>query len=235
MRVLVVEDEPDMRALLARSLQEQGYAVDAAANGREGLLKAVALQYDALILDLMLPLMDGLTVLTELRREGYLVPVLLLTARDAVRDRVTGLDLGADDYLAKPFELAELMARLRALTRRAAGKASAVIEIGDIRVEMTSQKVFRSGEPVALTPREYSLVELLALHQGELVARTMIYDHLYDENDDSLSNLIDVHVSNIRKKLHKDFIVTRRGQGYMIESYQQRAPQKRQAADCNHV
>ena len=145
MRVLVVEDEPDMRALLARSLQEQGYAVDAAANGREGLLKAVALQYDALILDLMLPLMDGLTVLTELRREGYLVPVLLLTARDAVRDRVTGLDLGADDYLAKPFELAELMARLRALTRRAAGKASAVIEIGDIRVEMTSQKVFRSG------------------------------------------------------------------------------------------
>jgi two-component system, OmpR family, response regulator len=235
MRILVVEDEPDMRVLLARSLQEQGYAVDAAADGREGLIKAVALQYDALILDLMLPLMDGLTVLKELRREGHLAPVLLLTARDAVQDRVTGLDLGADDYLAKPFELAELMARLRALTRRAAGKASAVIEIGDIRIDMASQTVFRSGELVPLTPREYSLVELLALHRGELVTRTTIYDHLYDENDDSLSNLIDVHVSNIRKKLHKDFIATRRGQGYIIEFDQQGGPQKRQAAGCNHV
>lgn len=217
MRVLVVEDEPDMRSLLARSLREEGYAVDSAANGREGLFKAVAGHYDALILDVMLPVMDGWTVLKQLRREGHLVPVLLLTARDAVRDRVTGLDLGADDYLAKPFELAELKARLRALTRRAAGKASPVIEIGDIRVDTASQTVFRSGQPVAMTPREYSLVELLALHRGELITRHAIYDHLFDEEDDSLSNLVDVHISNVRKKLGKDLILTRRGQGYLID------------------
>jgi two-component system OmpR family response regulator len=168
----------------------------------------------------MLPVMDGWDVLKSLRREGSLVPVLILTARDAVRDRVTGLDLGADDYLAKPFELAELLARLRAMTRRAAGKASPVIEIGDVRIDTASQSVFQGGQLVGLTPREYSLVQLLALHRGKLITRRMIYDHLFDEEDDTLSNLVDVHVSNIRKKLGKEFIVTRRGQGYLIEPEQ---------------
>lgn len=234
MRILVVEDEPDMRSLLARSLREEGYAVDAAANGREGLFKAVSGHYDALILDVMLPVMDGWAVLKQLRHEGHLVPVLLLTARDAVRDRVTGLDLGADDYLAKPFELAELKARLRALTRRAAGKASPIIEIGDVRVDTASQTVYRAGQPVALTPREYSLVELLALHRGELITRNMIYDHLFDEEDDSLSNLVDVHISNVRKKLGKDFIQTRRGQGYLVDQAMSGAAQEL-ATDRDHV
>jgi two-component system, OmpR family, response regulator len=218
MRVLVIEDEPDLRALLSQALEERGYAVDVAADGREGLFKALGWRYDSIILDLMLPELDGWGVLKELRRQGHLEPVLILTARDALRDRVSGLDLGADDYLGKPFEFEELLARLRAMTRRAAGKASAVIEIDNIRIDTASQTVYRSGEPVALTPREYSLVELLALHRGELITRHRIYDHLFDEDDDSLSNLVDVHVSNIRKKLGKDFIVTRRGLGYLIES-----------------
>lgn len=146
------------------------------------------------------------------------MPVLVLTARDALPDRVKGLDSGADDYLTKPFELAELLARLRALIRRSAGKASAIIEMGDVRVDTAARMVYQGEQNVALTAREYSLVELLAIHRGELVSRSMIYDHLFDEEDDSLSNLVDVHVSNVRKKLGKGFIQTRRGQGYVIDN-----------------
>jgi two-component system OmpR family response regulator len=145
------------------------------------------------------------------------VPELVLTARDALPDRVRGLDSGADDYLTKPFELQELLARLRALIRRSAGKPSAVIDIGDLSIDTAAKSVLRDGQVVALTAREYALVELLALHRGELVSRSMIYDHLYDEEDDSLSNLVDVHVSNVRKKLGKDLIATRRGQGYVLD------------------
>jgi two-component system OmpR family response regulator len=216
MRVLVVEDEPDLLMVLSQSLREEGYAVDAASNGRDGLFKAVAGHYDAVVLDLMLPVMDGWAVLRQLRREGHTVPVLVLTARDAVGDRVSGLDLGADDYVVKPFDLNELRARLRALMRRAAGKANPVINLGIVQVDTAKQIVLRAGKPVFLTSREYSLVQLLALHRGELVARNTIYEHLFDEEDDSLSNLVDVHVSNVRKKLGKDFIVTRRGQGYLV-------------------
>jgi two-component system, OmpR family, response regulator len=143
--------------------------------------------------------------------------VLILTARDTVHDRVLGLDGGADDYLVKPFDLQELLARLRVIIRRAAGQSRAAIAIGDVSIDTSSRIVCRSGEPVALTAREYSLVELLALHRGKLVTRSMIYDHLYDENEDTLSNLIEVHVSNVRKKLGKDFIATRRGQGYIVD------------------
>lgn len=216
MRVLVVEDEPDLLAVLAQSLREDGYAVDTAEDGQEGFIKAKGGQYDALVLDMMLPRMDGWTVLKELRKVGQSVPVLVLTARDALADRVRGLDSGADDYLVKPFELAELLARLRALIRRCAGKPSPVVEIADVQIDTASKTVSRAGQPVALTAREYALVEFLAIHQGELVSRTMIYDHLFDDDDDSLSNLVDVHVSNVRKKLGKDFITTRRGQGYML-------------------
>jgi two-component system OmpR family response regulator len=215
-RVLVVEDEPDLQDAIVRSLREDGYAVDPAATGDDGMFKATNWEYDAIVLDLMLPGKDGWQVLAELRKTKS-TPVLILTARDAVADRVRGLDSGADDYLLKPFAVKELLARLRALIRRSAGKASPQILFGDFVVDSAARIVTKSGEPVALTASEYALVELLAMHRGELVTRTMIYDHLYDENDDTLSNLTDVHVSNVRKKLGKDVIVTRRGLGYIIE------------------
>jgi DNA-binding response OmpR family regulator len=217
MRVLVIEDEPDLLSVLAQSLREAGYAVDTAADGREGLFKAQGNQYDALVLDLMIPQLDGWALLKELRSGGSSVPVLVLTARDALPDRVRGLDSGADDYLTKPYELQELLARLRAIIRRSAGKPSSAVEVGDVLVDTAKKTVLKAGQPVALTAREYALVEFLALHRGELVTRSMLYDHLFDEDDDSLSNLVDVHVSNIRKKLGKDFIVTRRGQGYLLD------------------
>jgi two-component system OmpR family response regulator len=215
MRVLVVEDEPDLLAAVAQAVRESGYAVDTAPDGEQGLFKAQGGQYDAIVLDLLLPKKDGWTVLRELRR-SHKTPVLILTARDAVPDRVRGLDGGADDYLTKPFELTELLARLRALIRRAAGKPSAIVDIGEVKIDTTKRQVARRGRDVPLTSREYALLEFLALHAGELVTRSMIYDHLYDEDDDSLSNLIDVHISNIRKKLGHDFITTRRGQGYVV-------------------
>ncbi len=215
MRVLVVEDEPDLLDALVQALREEGYAVDSAEDGEDGLFKASGGQYDAIVLDLMLPGLDGWSVLKQLR-QTHAVPVLILTARDALPDRVRGLDTGADDYLTKPFALAELLARLRALIRRSAGKADASITIGDVVIDTAARGVFQAGQPVELTPREYALVELLAMHKGKLVTRAMIYDHLFDEEDDSLSNLIDVHVSNVRKKLGKDFITTRRGEGYVI-------------------
>ena len=217
MRVLVVEDEPDLLSALTQSLREEGYAVDSAVEGREGLFKAQGGEYDAIVLDLMLPRMDGWSVLHELRKTKA-VPVLILTARDALPDRVRGLDAGADDYLTKPFQLAELLARLRALIRRTTGNANPVITMGDIEIDTTAHSVRQAGHPVLLTPREYSLVEFLALHKGKLVTRTAIYDHLFDEEDDSLSNLVDVHVSNVRKKLGKDFIATRRGEGYQVNA-----------------
>ena len=215
MRVLVVEDEPDLLRVIAQALREAGYAVDEAADGEDGLYKATTWDYDAIVLDWMLPKFTGLQLLERLRRDKK-TPVLILTARDAVADRVRGLDTGADDYLVKPFELSELFARLRSLIRRSAGQPSPVIEIGEIRIDPRTKTVSRGGEDVRLTAREYALVELLALRRGELVTRTQIYEHLFDENEDSLSNLVEVHVSNVRKKLGKDFIVTRRGQGYAV-------------------
>jgi len=215
MRVLVVEDEPDLLRVTAQALREAGYAVDEAADGEDGLYKATAWDYDAVVLDLMLPKVSGLQLLERLRRTKK-TPVLILTARDAVNDRVRGLDAGADDYLVKPFELTELFARLRALIRRSAGQAAPTVQIGDITVDPRTKTVTLAGGPVRLTAREYALVELLALHRGELVTRTQIYEHLFDENEDSLSNLVEVHVSNVRKKLGKDFIETRRGQGYVV-------------------
>ncbi len=202
--------------MIARALREEGYAVDEAADGEEALCKARSWNYDAIVLDVMLPRLDGFQVLERLRGEKS-VPVLILTARDAVTDRVRGLDTGADDYLVKPFDLAELFARLRALVRRAKGQACPAVTIGEIVIDTRSRAVTRRGKPVPLTAREYSLVELLALHRGELVTRTDIYDHLFDETSDTLSNLVEVHVANIRRKLGKDFIKTRRGQGYIID------------------
>jgi len=217
MRVLVVEDEPDLLDSLLKALREDGYAADGAPDGEEGLFKAESYEYDAIVLDIMLPRIDGWELLRRLRKTRK-TPVLMLTARDAVRDRVRGLDTGADDYLVKPFDLDELLARLRALIRRSADQTQSRLEIGGVVIDMAARTVARNGEPIVLTAREYALLEFLALHRGKLVTRTMLYEHLFDENDSTLSNLLDVHVSNIRKKLGHDFITTRRGHGYCIEA-----------------
>lgn len=213
--MLVVEDEPDLRSAIAQALSEEGLAVDQADEGRSGLHKALAWDYDAIVLDIMLPQMSGWDVLAALRK-SKLTPVLILTARDATTDRVRGLDGGADDYLVKPFSILELVARLRALIRRSAGHATSIIEIGPIHVNLADRTVTKFDQPIALTAREFALVELLVLHRGKLITRSMIYDHIFNEDDDSLSNLVDVHVSHIRKKLGADFIETRRGQGYIV-------------------
>jgi two-component system OmpR family response regulator len=168
------------------------------------------------ILDVMIPRMDGWEVLKRLRKTKR-TPVLMLTARDQSRDRVKGLDTGADDYVVKPFDLPELLARLRAIIRRSANKTTSQIELGDVIVDTAARVVKLKGKPVELTAREYSLVEFMALHRGEVVTRTTLYEHLFDEDDSTLSNLLDVHVSNVRKKLGAEFITTRRGHGYCIE------------------
>jgi two-component system OmpR family response regulator len=216
MRVLIVEDEPDLLLSLAKALREEGYAVDLAADGEEGLFKAQSWDYDAIVLDVMLPRLDGWELLRRLRQSKS-TPVLMLTARDAARDRVRGLDTGADDYVVKPFDLHEVFARLRALIRRTAGQPRNVIEIGPVALDIGARRVTRGGQPVALTAREYALFEFLAVHRGAVVTRTALYEHLFDEDEDSLSNLLDVHVSNLRKKLGPVMITTRRGQGYCIE------------------
>ena len=216
MRLLVVEDEPDLLAGLVRALRKQGYAVDTAADGEDGLYKAQSTDYDAIVLDVMLPRLDGWELLARLR-EKKATPVLMLTARDRSADRVRGLDTGADDYLVKPFDIPELLARLRALIRRTTLQARAALEVGDVHINTAARTVTRAGQSVTLTAREYVVLEYLALHRGELVTRTHLYEHLFDENDATLSNILDVHVFNLRKKLGQDFIVTRRGHGYCIE------------------
>jgi two-component system, OmpR family, response regulator len=216
MRILIIEDEPRLQRNLAKALREEGYAVDTAEAGDTGLYKAECSDYDAILLDINLPRLDGWEVLARLRKQKP-TPVLMLTARDASKDRVRGLDGGADDYLVKPFDLSELLARLRALIRRSAGRASAQIELGDVILDTRSRTIARGGEAIPLTAREYAILEYLALHRGEVVTRTALYEHLFDESDDTLSNLLDVHVFSLRKKLGRELITTLRGQGYCIE------------------
>lgn len=215
MRILVIEDHLQLAQTLARTLREDGYAVDTSTDGADGLMKAKGVDYDAIILDVSLPSMDGWSVLTALRSEKR-TPVLMLTARDTVPDRVRGLNAGADDYLTKPCDLIELLARIRALIRRSAGEPRRMIELGDIVVDLSAREVRKTGELVRLTAREFGLVEFLALRRGQVVSRTTLYEHLLDEEEDTLSNLIDVYIYNVRKKLGQDFIVTRRGLGYSI-------------------
>lgn len=215
MRILVIEDEPNIRRLLREILEESGYCVDVAVDGHEGLSKATVWPYDAVILDLLLPRMDGWDLLEQLR-ETHKTPVLILSARDALSDRVLGLDLGADDYLAKPFERAELLARLRALIRRAAGQTQSTISLEDLTVDLRGRRVLRGDLDLGLTAREFSVLEYLVMHRGRVVSRIEITDHLLDDADNSLSNSLDVHISNLRKKLGRDVIETRRGQGYVV-------------------
>ena len=216
MRILIVEDEPDILRGLAQVLREEGYAVDVAEDGEAGLYKAKNTAYDAIVLDVMLPVLDGFALLKKLR-ETKATPVLMLTARAESVDRVRGLDFGADDYLAKPFDLDELLARLRALIRRALGHSTSSMSIGVVTIDFAARRVSKGGAEIDVTAREYALLEYLAQHRGSVVSRTQLYEHLFDESDDTLSNLLDVHVSNLRKKLGHDFITTRRGHGYCIE------------------
>lgn len=215
MRLLIVEDDPILQRSLAASLREEGYAVDTAGDGEEGLFKAEQTRYDGIVLDVMLPKLDGWEFLQRLRPENT-TPILMLTALDSPPDRVKGLDRGADDYLPKPFDLDELLARIRALIRRTAGHSHSRLSVGEFAIDTASRSVSRASEEIALTAREYSLLEYLALHKGSVVSRSELYEHLFDEEEDSLSNLLDVHVSNLRKKLDRDLIVTRRGHGYLI-------------------
>jgi two-component system, OmpR family, response regulator len=216
MRLLVVEDEEDLRRGLEQALREEGYAVDASGEGADALYKAETWDYDAIVLDIMLPGLDGWGILERLRRKKK-TPVLLLTARDGFRDRVRGLDLGADDYLIKPFDLGELLARVRALIRRAAGAPNPLLAFGPVSINTAARTVTVDDAAIALTAREYALIEYLATRRGKVVSRTELYDHLFAEEDESYSNLLDVHVCNLRRKLGKDLIQTRRGHGYVIE------------------
>lgn len=221
MRILLVEDEPDAARMVAKGLREQAYAVDIAADGEAACYQASIADYDAIVLDVLLPLKDGLEVCRELRREGTSVPILMLTARDAVEARIAGLDSGADDYLTKPFEFGELLARLRALIRRGARPLLPErLRIADLELDTLSHRVLKQGREVPLTAREYALLEYLARRGGEVVGRAEIAEHVWDENYEPFSNVIEVYVRRLRRKLDdpgaESLIRTRRGEGYEL-------------------
>ena len=220
MRLLLVEDYLPLQKSVAKGLREAGFAVDVTGDGEEGLWYAGGNDYDVVVLDLMLPKMDGLTVLRRLRAEGRATHVLILTAKDTVADRVRGLNLGADDYLVKPFALEELLARVRALARRAYRTKNPRLEVGDLRIETATQRVWRGKEEVRLTPREYVLLEYLAMRAGEVVSRTDIWEHVYEFNSEAVSNVVDVYIGYLRKKIDRPkrhpLIHTVRGRGYVL-------------------
>jgi DNA-binding response OmpR family regulator len=220
MRVLVVEDFQPLRESIAQGLREAGYAVDEAPDGEQGLWHAKSGEHDVVILDIMLPRRDGLSVLKELRREKSDVHVLVLTARDTPQDKVRGLDMGADDYLVKPFVFAELLARVRALVRRKYETRSSVLTIGDLEVDTAHRAVKRAGATIDLSGREYALLEYLSLNAGRIVSRSDIWQHVYDFNASLESNVVDVYIGLLRKKIERNtgprLIHTRRGQGYML-------------------
>lgn len=222
MRVLVVEDYEVIREGLVQGLQERGFAVDATGDGNEGKWYATSNDYDLILLDIMLPGLSGLEILRAVRAQGKDVPVLLLTAKDDVEDRVRGLDLGADDYLVKPFAIAELFARVRSLTRRGHHARTPTITVGDLVIDTTAHSVRRGAQDITLTPREFALLEFLALRAGEVVARSELWEHLYAFSDDSTSNVIEATVLRLRRKLspadEPPLLHTRRGFGYVLSA-----------------
>jgi len=224
MRILLVEDFELLRDSIAQGLREAGYAVDAASDGEEGLWYAESNPYDVLILDLMLPKLDGLSLLGRLREKNTQTHVLILTARDATEDRVRGLDLGADDYLVKPFVFAELLARVRALVRRKYQVKAPVIRVADLEVDTSARRVRRAGRAVELSAREYAFLELLASRAGQVVTRADIWNHLYDFNSATESNVVEVFIAHLRKKIEEPgrprLIHTRRGHGYVLGEVQ---------------
>lgn len=219
-RILLVEDESRVAGFIAKGLREQTYAVDIATDGEQATYLATVNEYDLLILDVMLPIKDGHAVCRELRSAGFGAPILMLTARAAVDDRVAGLDSGADDYLAKPFDFKELLARMRALLRRSKGLRPEVIQVADLTLNTGSHAVARSGRPVSLTAKEYALLEFLMLNENRVVGREQIAQHVWDESFDAFSNVIDVYIKRLRVKLEtggrKRVIRTRRGEGYIL-------------------
>jgi len=219
-RVLFIEDHKPLVKALKQGLEEEGFAVDTACDGEEGNYKATTADYDVIILDLMLPKEDGLSLLQRWRRAGMKTHVLLLTARGSIEDKVKGLDLGADDYVTKPFQLEELLARLRALIRRGHEVKDPVLRIHDLEIDTSSRTVKRAGQSIHLTPREFALLQFLAFHRGKVVTRSMIWEHLYDEHDENTSNVVDVYIRYLRTKIDKGFqpplILTRWGEGYML-------------------
>ncbi len=221
MRVLVVEDDQRIAHFVAKGLRENTYAVDVAVDGAAALYQSAINVYDAVVLDVMLPVKDGFAVCREMREAGVKTPILMLTARDAVEDKVDGLDAGADDYLTKPFAFDELLARLRALLRRSGDVRPSRIIIADLEIDTAGQRVWRGGNEISLTSKEYALLEYLARERGKIVGRAEIAEHVWDENFDIFSNLIDVYVKRLRTKMDEGFaaplIRTRRGQGYILD------------------
>lgn len=220
MKVLIVEDEKRLATLLKKGLEEQAYAVDVCFDGTEGLYMAETYPYDAVLLDVMLPGMDGFTVLETLRRQGIDVPVLMLTARSEVESRVKGLNRGADDYIPKPFDFAELLARLTAVIRRNKGQPASTVQVADLRLDLNAKTASRDGKDVSLSAKEYAMLEYLVLNRGRVISRTEFSEHVYDGDFDLDSNIIDVFINKLRNKLDKDFelklIQTKRGVGYYI-------------------
>ncbi|NVK33674.1 MAG: response regulator transcription factor [Rhodobacteraceae bacterium] len=216
MRLLVVEDDADLNRQLTDSLVEAGYAVDTAFDGEEGHFLGDTEPYDAVVLDLGLPKIDGLSVLENWRRDGHKMPVLILTARDRWSDKVAGIDAGADDYVAKPFHMEEILARVRALVRRAAGHASNELTCGELRLDLRASRVTLNGSPIKLTSHEYRVLSYLMHHQGKVISRTELTEHLYEQDFDRDSNTVEVFVGRLRKKVGSDLIETVRGLGYRL-------------------
>lgn len=221
MRILLVEDDLSIAQFIAKGLREEGYAVDTASDGEEGIWLADSIPYDLIILDIMLPKVSGLAVCNRLRMKGIASPVLILTARDAVEDRVTGLDTGADDYLTKPFAFAELLARIRALLRRGSPSSSAILATADLRLDPVAHRVWRGNTEIDLTNKEYALLEYLLRNENRVLTRTAIIEHVWDIHYDSLSNIVDVHIRSLRAKIDRGFcpplIHTVRGVGYVLK------------------
>ena len=222
MRILLAEDEARMAHFIAKGLREQSYAVDVAEDGEAALYQVSINSYDLILLDVMLPRQDGYAVCRELRAQGLTLPVMMLTARDAVDDRVAGLDAGADDYLIKPFAFKELLARVRALLRRAERLRPDVLQVADLTLNLANHSAIRAGQPVGLTTKEYALLEYFMLHAGRVLTREEIAEHVWDENFDPFSNVIDVYVRRLRRKIDEGFtpalLHTRRGAGYLFSS-----------------
>ena len=222
MRILLVEDEAPAAEMLAKGLREQSFAVDVAGDGEAALYQASTNDYDVILLDINLPIKNGLEVCRELRAEGSTVPVLMLTARDAVHDRIAGLDSGADDYLTKPYAFHELLARVRAITRRGPAFSSDIVSVSDLTLDRKTRKVTRAGSVIELTAKEYALLEYLMRRANEVVGRADIAEHVWDENFDSFSNLIEVYIQRLRRKIDDNhelkLLRTKRGEGYVLES-----------------
>lgn len=221
MRILIIEDEKDLAHILKKGLGEKGFTVEVSLDGEEGLYIAETYPFDAILLDIMLPKIDGLTILKELRAKGVDVPVLMITAKGEIEDRIKGLDTGADDYIAKPFEFSELLARLKAVIRRSKGKPSSLITIDDLVIDINSRTVKRAGREIRLSSKEYNLLEYLALNEGRVISRTELIEHVYDADFDLDSNIIDVYINYLRNKIDRGFssqlIHTVRGAGYMLK------------------